>query len=177
MLAAAALSTSVSARGPECRWDGDPIDPFTGQDTRHLTAQMRLVDGRPDVARMHIHRAADGVVRFEILFDELGESERMVDATISYLLDDGTVITLSVTEAKPPTKHSALSPLTPYQPSPFTRHIATGQLSVDDASALAHAQRVTRLRHNLLFNGTITRQLKKRQSDGLRRAMACVIGE
>lgn len=177
LVAMAIMATTASARTPDCRWEGDTVDPFTGKDGRYLTAQMRLSEGRPDYARLHIHHAVDGMVRFDILFDEIGDTDRMVDGAISYLMDDGKVITIPFIEAKPPTKHAALSPLTPYQPSPFTRHTATGQLPADDALELAQAERITLLRHSLLSTGAITRELQKRQSDGLRRAMACVTSE
>jgi len=177
LIALTILSSAAFARPPDCLWEGHAVDPFTGQDGRYLSAQMRLADSGSEYARLNIHHAVDGMVQFDLSFDEHGETDRKVDGALSYLLDDGTVITIHLIEATPPTKHTAMTLLNPYLPSPYTSHTAIGLLPSEDALALAQAQRVTLLRHSLLSTGTITRELKKRQSDALRRAMACVTSD
>lgn len=161
----------VAAALADCAWQGDRVDPFTGEDTRHLQAQMLLEPGG-DVAGLNVYVAdADGV-RVELGFTEVGATDRRVAAQLQFLLLDGSVVPLSVVEADSPVAQLAAGP---FGALALTTHRAEGRLPRADARRLATSTTVTQLRHDLLSSGARTRRLTQAQGRALVALFRCAL--
>lgn len=162
------IGLSTTAFASTCRWEGEADDPFTHQDGRHLSSELPLKNHR-SWAALDVHHAAGDVVHIGLGFSEGGASVRLVDATIRFLLDDASVIELRVVESTPPIQR-----LNPYF-GVDTRHVAVGQLTVDDARRIASST-ITSIRHDLFGAGVITFDVASSASRKFAAALACAIG-
>jgi hypothetical protein len=169
----ALLSALASARPDACHWNGEARDPFTGRDGRWLEARMMLEPGASALAGINVHHAVESGVQIDIGFDETGSTERRVDATLQFLLGDGSVAGVHLVEPAPPTSHVGVGLVTPVL---YTSHLASGMLPLADAQRIAATERVTQLRHDLLSTGTVTRKVDGLQSTQLIRMITCAIG-
>lgn len=149
------------------------MDPFTQKDSRYLQGQMLLEEGSTMLAGLNIHHVVDGGVQFDIGFDESGSTNRRVDATLQFLLDDGSVVALRMVETALPLSNIVHGP---FGHGIYTTHLATGVLPVADVKKLAAAKVITQLRHDLLSVGSVTRKLHAGASKQIIRAMVCATG-
>ncbi|MFZ5475302.1 MAG: hypothetical protein ACOZNI_00895 [Myxococcota bacterium] len=167
MLASVLLAAHAFA-ADSCRWRGEAVDPFTRKDGRYLETSMPLGSRSGSGVGLVVHHAAGGFVQVDLGFSEDGATNRKVDATIQFLLDDGAVVAVHVVEhALPTSKVSQMSR------GLYTTHLASGSLSAEDAGRLGAASRITRVRHDLLPGGVVTHSLDPLDSRALVRAFAC----
>jgi hypothetical protein len=162
---------AAALTGPTCPWQGDVRDPFTNTDGRFLPAQMILEPGNTAVVGLVFHAPVEGKVWLDVAFDEGGATDRRVAADLSYLLEDGEVVTLHVVEDAAPATHVIPGIL---GPGVYTSHAARGWLPLEDVRRLASAGSVTRVRHTLLPGAAVTRELRAGQSRQLMQLFRCL---